>query len=174
MFTTLETKGTPRTAPEEFMLTSLYKANDALAAEFFRTCRHEFFFGKQYLDVYESMLRKEALCETTVRLSTKRAQKTATDAQSLYGFRPQDPDTWYLSPWEFCQWFKAVALKCLADGFPYSKWTAAGNQKRFAGNSEALVVGEDYVFDWSKVKSTAGLHAFPEGKCVFDGAVPQN
>ena len=46
MFTTLETKGILRTAPEEFMLTSLYKANDALTAEFFRTCRHEFFFGK--------------------------------------------------------------------------------------------------------------------------------
>ena len=75
MFTTLETKGILRTAPEEFMLTSLYKANDALAAAFFLTCRHEFFIGTQYLDLYGSMLQKETLRETTVRLSTKRGQK---------------------------------------------------------------------------------------------------
>ena len=34
MFTTLESKGILRTAPEEFMLSSLYKAHDPLAAEF--------------------------------------------------------------------------------------------------------------------------------------------
>ena len=148
MFTTLETKGILRTAPEEFMLTSLYKANDALAAEFFRTCRHELFFGKQYLEVYESMLRKEASRETTVRLSKKSAQRTAIDAQSVYGFRPQHPDTWYLSPWEFCQWFKAIALKCPSDSYPYSKWTTSGTKKRLAKEPEALVAGEDCVTDW--------------------------
>ena len=34
MFTTLESKGILRTAPEEFMLSSLYKAHDPLAAKF--------------------------------------------------------------------------------------------------------------------------------------------
>ena len=55
MFTTLESKGILRTAPEEFMLTSLYKPHDPLAAEFFRSSRHEFFFGKQYLALYDSL-----------------------------------------------------------------------------------------------------------------------
>ena len=90
----------------------------------------------------------------------------------MYGFRPQHPDTWYLSPWEFCQWFKAIALKCPSDGFPYSKWTASGAKKRLAKEPEPLVPGEDYVFDWSKVTSTAGVYAFLDEQCVFAGAAP--
>ena len=44
MFTTLESKGILRTAPEEFMLASQYRPDDELFAEFIRTFRHTFFF----------------------------------------------------------------------------------------------------------------------------------
>ena len=54
MLTTLESKGGIRAAPEEFMLTSLFKPHDPLAAEFFRTCHHEFFIGKQFLSLYDA------------------------------------------------------------------------------------------------------------------------
>ena len=121
MFTTLEGKGILRTAPEEFMLSSLYKSHDPLAAEFFRTCRHELFFGRQYLQLYESLQGKETTREVTVLVRKHRTRTTATDAQSLYGFRPQHSDTWYLSPWEFCQWFKGVALKRPSEKYAYSK-----------------------------------------------------
>ena len=98
MFTTLESKGILRTAPEEFMLTSLHKPHDPLAAEFFRTCRHEFFFGKQYLALYDALMDNEPLLESSVKLPSRVARKTATDAQSLYGFRPSHPETFYMSP----------------------------------------------------------------------------
>ena len=32
-------------------------------------------------------------------------QKLAIDPVTAYGVRPCDPATFYLSPWEFCQWF---------------------------------------------------------------------
>ena len=43
MFTTLESKGILRTAPEEFMLASQYRPDDELFAEFIRTFRTTFF-----------------------------------------------------------------------------------------------------------------------------------
>lgn len=64
MFTTLETKGILRSAPEEFMLSSMYKAHDELAAEFLRTCRHEQFLGCKFLELYDGMASEEGLRET--------------------------------------------------------------------------------------------------------------
>ena len=55
MFTSLGSKGILRTAPEEFMLSSLYKAHDPLAAELFRTFRHDKSFGKQFLALYDAL-----------------------------------------------------------------------------------------------------------------------
>ena len=43
MFTTLESKGILRTAPEEFMLASQYRPDDELFADFIRTFRNPFF-----------------------------------------------------------------------------------------------------------------------------------
>ena len=75
MFTTLESKGILRTAPEEFILTSLHNPPDPLAAEFFRTCRHEFFFGKQYLALYDALNDNEPFRESTVKLPSRAARK---------------------------------------------------------------------------------------------------
>ena len=174
MFTTLESKGILRTAPEEFMLTSLYKPHDPLAAEFFRTCRHEFFFGKQFVALYDAMRAKQAPRDASVALSKNTARATATDAESLYSFRPNHPDTFYVSAWEFPQWFKALQLKCPSHNYPFSKWTPAGRKKLAANDSEAMVAGEDYVFDFQKIGRMTGVYAYPEGKYVFDGAVPTN
>ena len=60
MFTTLESKGILRTAPEEFMLSSLYKANDPLAAEFFRTRRRTDFYSKRLLSLFGSLERRHS------------------------------------------------------------------------------------------------------------------
>ena len=55
MFTNLEGKGILRSGVEEYMLASQYSSFDQLSAEFIRTFRHEFFFGKFYLDRYETV-----------------------------------------------------------------------------------------------------------------------
>ena len=108
MFTTLETKGILRSALEEFMLSSMYKAHDELAAEFLRTCRHEQLLGCKLLELYDGMASEEGLRETISSLSKHSRRTAKTDSQSVYGYRPQHPDTWFLSPWEFCQWFKVI------------------------------------------------------------------
>ena len=53
MFCQLEGKGVLRTGVEECLLASEYLPHDELAAEFLRTFRHTFFFGKAYLDRHE-------------------------------------------------------------------------------------------------------------------------
>ena len=155
------------------MLSSLYKAHDPLAAEFFRTCRHEFFYGKQFLLLYEALKAGEPSREGRVTLSSKNRRPTATDAQSLYGFRPRHEDTFFVSPWEFVQWFWALRLKCPSASYPYSKWTSTGRMKRSEmSTGPNMVAGEDYEFDFAKIRSMAGVYAFPNGKDVFDEAVP--
>ena len=172
MFTTLESKGILRTAPEEFMLTSLHKAHDPLAAEFFRTCRHELFFGKQYLTLYEALKNNAPTRESSVTISKKTSRKTETDAQSLYGFRPDHADTFYMSTWEFCQWFERLRLQIPSAHFPYSMWTDSGIAKREDESLEPMIAGEDYVFNFAKIAKMTGVYAFPEGKNAFIGHVP--
>ena len=46
MFTNLEGKGFLRSGVEDLLLASEYNPIDELSAEFIRTFRHEYFFGK--------------------------------------------------------------------------------------------------------------------------------
>ena len=54
-------KGILRTGVEEFMLASEYAPHDELAAEFIRTFKQSFFFGKAYLDRLEQLMRAESI-----------------------------------------------------------------------------------------------------------------
>ena len=56
MFTNLEGKGILRSGVEEVSLASEYNPSDELSAEFIRTFRHEYFFGKYYLDRYRDSI----------------------------------------------------------------------------------------------------------------------
>jgi len=60
MFTNLEGKGILRSGVEESLLASEYNPGDQLSAEFIRTFRNEFFFGKFYIDRY-SVIRSGGL-----------------------------------------------------------------------------------------------------------------
>ena len=88
MFTTLESKGILRTAPEETMLASLHKASDPLAAEFIRTFRHEYFFGRMLLQRYEHLREDTGKAKVSVVLPKFAGGHNKTDFASLYGFRP--------------------------------------------------------------------------------------
>ena len=92
MFTTLETKGILRSALEKFMLSSMYKAHDELAAEFLRTCRHEQFLGCKFLDLYDGMVSEEGLRAPIFSLPRHSRKTAKTDSQTVYGYRPQHPD----------------------------------------------------------------------------------
>ena len=147
MFTVLEPKGVLRMAPEEFMLSSMYKAHDPLSAEFIRTFRHEFFYRRQLLERYEYLQTKVSRMTVSMLLPKVGKGHVSTDAASLYGFRPQHSDSFYLSPWEFCQWFKAVRLERPSATYDLSIWTPAGRAKLNARAYADLQPVEDYIFD---------------------------
>ena len=98
MFTAMESKGILRTAPEEYQLAPGHKRHDPLAAEFIRTVRHEFFFGRVYVKLFESFLHNEETRESQVVFRRDTKQVVATDEESIYGYRPTHPNTWFLSP----------------------------------------------------------------------------
>ena len=74
---------------------------------------------------------------------------------TVYGFRPPAPDLFYLSPWEFCQWFYAERILEPSEGYPYSKWTSAGEKKQKSNKKQkeelAYVRGVDYQPDIEKI-----------------------
>ncbi len=114
MFTTLESKGILRTATEEFALASKYHASDRLAAEFIRTCREESFDGRKFLERVEGIAARTASVEMKILLPDAKHATLALDVVSMYGFRPQDSLLWYLSPFEFVQWFFCHRLRAPA------------------------------------------------------------
>ena len=174
MFTTLESKGILRTAPEESMLASLHKVSDPLAAEFVRTFRHEFFFGRQLLQRYEHLREEAAQQKVSVLLPKFVGGRNKTDFASLYGFRPQHADTFFLSPWEFCQWFEAVQLQPPSASNALAKWTSTGKTKFGTGDMQNLRPIEDYEFDLSKMTVTNGSYRFPSAEVVFTGTAPDS
>ena len=131
MFITLESTSILRIEPEESMLASLHKSSDPLAAEFVRTFRHDYFFGRQLLQRYENLRDTNKKHTVPIFLPKGLAGEDRTDFASLYGFRRAHADTFFLSPWEFCQWFTAVPLTPPSAGkHCLSKWTASGKAKR--------------------------------------------
>ena len=110
MFTTLESKGILRTATEEFALSAKYNPRDALAAECIRTCREETFHGRDFLLLVEAVAQKAELQEAKTILPSAKSFALPLDIPSMYGFRPCTPSLWYLSPWEFTQWFHKERL----------------------------------------------------------------
>ena len=125
MFTVLESKGILRTGTEEFALAAKYHPEDALAAECIRTCRSEPFYGRDFLIRVESVARGDKKIEMRTLLPEAKHGTPPLDRVSMYGFRPRVPDLWYLSPWEFTQWFICHKLRPQAKNIP-----SRGLQKR--------------------------------------------
>ena len=125
MFTTLETKGILRTAPEEFMLAAEYNPNDVLNAEFIRTCEHKDFFGAAFLKRVEEVVSGHGMFSEEIFLPLPKNQAVfaGRDEVSLYGFRPRHPDCWYLSPHEFTQDFVIHRLRRPEKGvYDLTRW----------------------------------------------------
>ena len=112
------------------MLASRYKPNDPLAAEFIRTFRERNFHGRFFVDRYDA-LKVEGVKKTKVRLRmpSHRSSVELPDEVAFYGYRPTHSTMFYLSPWEFCQWFFPQKLRAPSAHYEFSKWTSEGKQK---------------------------------------------
>jgi len=130
MFVTLEGKGILRAATEEFMLSSRHKPHDPLAAEFIRTFRHQHFHGKFYLDRFQAL--KDGARQMNINILLPRADmsKELPDQVAFYGFRNTHASLFYLSPWEFVQWFKYHRLQVPSLNYHGTVWTPAGKAKK--------------------------------------------
>ena len=51
------------------------------------------------------------------------------DQVAIYGFRSLQPDLFFLSPWEFCQWDVPHRLREPGPKYNWTKFTAAGRQR---------------------------------------------
>jgi len=138
MFTTLEGKGILRTAPEEFMLASEYRPDDELAAEFLRTFRHRFFFGAKYVERFDNIAKAKNVTVNTILRGMKK-DNHETDDVSCYSFRGTDARVYFLSPWEFTQYWKPVRVKSPRKGYVITRWAQDADK-------DNPVPGHDFVF----------------------------
>ena len=150
----LEFRGCARPITEEFNLAGNYHKHDVLQAEFYRTSNFVQFLGGNILRLLRAQ-KKETLPETTqCTFFRKRVgyvkKKEGFEApwEQKYGFRGDHPAFYYLSPWEFVQWWYWDRLRPPTTD-NRTEWTEAGLEYMAlnAGNkqSEAPRAGEHYT-----------------------------
>ena len=125
-----------------------------MQAEFYRTSNFQQFLGGNILRLLRAQ-KKQSLSEIThctffrKRVGyEKRKEGFEAPWEAKYGFRGDHPAFYYLSPWEFTQWWYCDRL-----GPPSTdvrtEWTEAGKEYRalHAGNrqAEAPRAGEHYT-----------------------------
>ena len=53
------------------------------------------------------------------------------DVVALYGSRPSsNPDLWFLSPWEFTQYWEPIQLKPPSRSYSLTEWASNADRKR--------------------------------------------
>ena len=154
MVTELHTKSVARGAVEGVNLASRFRDDDPLAAECIRTFRTITFQGASLLRREELVAQISAEDHVDVAVKLKRTWAglhTVVNApmDMLYGFRPQSPLLWWLSPYEFYIWWCPVPVvpPHVQKQNPMSAWTEAGEAYHKA-MSEAK----------APMKATPGLH----------------
>ena len=144
--TDLYGKGTLRTMPEVFNLTTNMLRTDATAAEFLRTYQIREFRGGPLLNLLENEMQAEsrgrmAYCVIPVQLPEHRKRNAAPIPwTALYAYRGTDPRVYHLCPWELWMHWEPVRLQapCFYRENPLTKWTKVGVQafKESAGGDE--------------------------------------
>ena len=150
----LEFRGCARPITEEFNLAGNYNKEDVLQAEFYRTSNFAQFLGGNILRLLRAQ-KKQSLPEITQctffrkRIGyQKKKEGFEAPWEQKYGFRGDHPAFYYLSPWEFVQWWYWDRLRAPTTD-NRTEWTEAGLEYRAlnAGNrqSEAPRAGEHYT-----------------------------
>ena len=146
------------------------KQNDVTYAESIKTCQTESFFGREYIQTIERLNGKivnEGTSQVLLldRRNKKRKRVTLKDVSILYGQRPNVPELWFLSPYEFvAEWEPVLAsypttLGSLEDPRHHATLTETGIVKLHAqarGEEVEMIGGADYV-----VKSGCLLYTSP-------------
>ena len=150
----LEFRGCARSITEEFNLAGNYNKDDVMQAEFYRTSNYEQFLGGNILR--ELRKHKKETSEETTQYTFLRKRigfmkrKVGFEApiEQKYGFRGDHPAFYYLSPWEFVQWWYCDRLRAPTTD-NRTEWTEAGLEYKAlnVGNkdAEAPRAGEHYV-----------------------------
>ena len=126
-----------------------------------------------YLSRYES-LRQQEYEELPVALPKGSSRKDISDDVSLYGFRGTHADMFFLSPWEFWQWFFEERLLPPRRGYPYTVLTETGKTKMDIpfNKRPSLDPGIDYVLNEKWVQSATWLYPFPKRHIDEEPASP--
>ena len=106
------------------------------------------------------------------------------DVVTLYGSRPSsNPDLWFLSPWEFTQYWEPIQLKPPSRSYSLTEWASNADRKRaqpgfdfFLKESMLRERSLGSVFpkqkkSWRRVREAATRTVFAEKKTP-DGTLP--
>ena len=150
----LEFRGCARPITEEFNLAGNYNKNDVLQAEFYRTSNFEQFLGGNILRLLRSQKKQSSPESTQCTFFRKRIgyvkKKEGFEVpwEQRYGFRGAHPAFYYLSPWEFVQWWFLDRLRPPTTD-NRTQWTEAGLAYKalHVGNKDAPAprAGEHYI-----------------------------
>ena len=155
MMTDLYGKGTLRTMPEMFNLTTNMHRRDATAAEFLRTYQIREFRGSPLLQALENEMQAEskgrvAYCVIPPqRPEQQKRNASPVSWTALYGYRGPDPRVYHMSPWELWMNWDPVRLEapCFYKKNALTRWTKAGMQalrERRAGEEAEFRPGVDF------------------------------
>ena len=128
-------------------------------AESFKTCQTEAFFGREYVNTIERLndkVERDGSGQVFLvdRRNPRKKQVTIKDVSTLYGQRPQVPDLWFLSPYDFVSEWEPVlvsyptSLRNMHDSKYHAFLTESGVAKLRAqehGEEVEMLGGEDYV-----------------------------
>ena len=127
----LEFRGCARPITEEFNLAGNYHKNDVLQAEFYRTSKDIQFLGGNILRLLraqqEHISTGNKQC-TFIRKRVgymKKREGFEASAEHKYGYRGAHLAFYYLSPWEFVQWWHCERLRPPTSD-DRTEWTEAG------------------------------------------------
>ena len=81
-------------------------------------------------------------------------QKGCRDVATLYGFRSTDPRLYYMSPWEFTQWWEPMCTKRPSRFYDHTMWLRNADYER-------AEPGVDYVIK-PKMFEHEDIYVFPQ------------
>ena len=155
------------------------KKTDVTYAESIKTCQTEAFFGKEYVDLIERLNdnRTNDNAAHVFLLDRRNKNKkcvTFKDVGILYGQRPNVPELWFLSPYEFVsEWEPVLAsypttLRAAQDSEHHALLTDTGVAKLKAqscGEPVEMIGGVDYEVkaggvDWYSYPNTPSTAHF--------------
>ena len=154
MLSDLEYRGSVRPITEEFNLASNFRHDDVMNAEFYRTSHFKQFYGGNILRLLRSWKASSPQPESKHLFIRKRVGYTKkhdvwdASTEHKYGYRGDNPAFYYLSPWEFCQWWIVDRLKSPTSD-KRTEWTEEGIQycmdNKDNRQPEAPKAGKHYV-----------------------------